>query len=135
MLISLLPALLMSTTTASAPPTICPNLSYVCCWPPSRLDPEHAKRSTHGALQSSGTSLDIFYNLLTLEVGGPTALLASVYEAITGSKTGKAKSMHERRNTVAVRVRVLLCMLLCFVPKQGCGTVPLERTLLESSCM
>ena len=105
MLISLLPALLMSTTTASAPPTICPNLSYVCCWPPSRLDPEHAKRSTHGALQSSGTSLDIFYNLLTLEVGGPTALLASVYEAITGSKTGKAKSMRD--------AILWLCMFAC----------------------
>ena len=103
MLMSLLPALLMflmSTTAAAAPPphapasgtapTICPNPSYVCCWPPSRLDPEHAQSSTRGGVSSRFTH-GIFENQLTLEVGGPTALLAFVYEAITGSKTGKAK--------------------------------------------
>jgi len=100
MLMSLLPALLMSTAAAAAPPahapaggtapTICPNPSYVCCWPPSRLDPEHAQSSTRGGVSSRFTH-GIFENQLTLEVGGPTALLAFVYEAITGSKTGKAK--------------------------------------------
>lgn len=95
---------------ASEIPPVCPNPFYTCCWPPSRLDPEHAKRSTRDAnLTSDNIPSYVFDSQRTLEVGGPTAILASVYEAVTGSATGKAKRFTDRAiacSFVAVLIHV-----------------------------